>query len=255
MGMDVPVTSLGTSKERLEELKALKGRLSRQVEDARQQGANADGRISELQAITSEIKQLQKALKQQLNNAAVAEKWVPPHIAMPSSIGHRLIEGPVEVRVCTSAFVALADAYVGNHAAGSVWHRPQVTDFVRQTFGHKTRYLCAFDESRNIVGVLPIVQLCSRLFGNFLVSVPYFNYGGLLADNADVAGNLLEAGSQWREDLGARHLELRFSQDHGLGLPKRTDKVTFWLPLPDNTGDLWRSFQPKNRAHIRRGER
>lgn len=255
METEVPAASLDGVKARLSELKALKGRLGRQIDEARQQDTRPDDLISEMQRVGKEIKQLQKRIKSQLNDETAAAGWTPRPPAMPDVIADRPLNEPVTVSVCGPDGHDLADRYVAGHPAGSIWHRPGVSACIHATFGHNTSYLCASDATGGIVGVLPLVQLRSRLFGNFLVSLPYFNYGGLLADHAEVAHLLIAAAATRREELGAGHLELRFSQDTGSGRPQRTDKVTFWLPLPNDPNDLWHSFSPKLRAQIRRGER
>lgn len=100
-----------------------------------------------------------------------------------------------------------------------------------------------------------MVQLNSRLFGNLIVSTPYYNYGGILADSPEVARRLLEEGIRWRNTIGSQSIELRHVSDSGLDCTKRQDKLTFWLPLPAKEQILWDSFQPKVRAQIRRGEK
>ncbi len=255
MGMETPIPGLEASKARLDELKSDKGRLSRLVGEARKSGTNADELIAELQQVSSEIKQLQKQVKQQLNGAQAQDKWTPKPITIPPAVGNTTMAQAIAVEPCADSDIHHAEAYVARHPAASVWHRPGISSFISKTYGHNTRYLCAYDDVGGIVGVLPLVQLNSRLFGNFLVSMPYFNYGGVLADHPDIAQKLIGEGEKWRQQLGAGHLEMRFCQDNKLGLPQRTDKVTFWLPLPSKAKDLWDSFQPKLRAQIRRGER
>ena len=66
--------------------------------------------------------------------------------------------------------------------------------------------------SGNLAGVLPLVEQSSLLFGRFLSSVPFFTYGGILAQRpADRGG----AGRRRRRSLArkrrARHVELRHS--------------------------------------------
>lgn len=255
METDVPAASLDGVKARLSELKALKGRLGRQIDEARQQDTRPDDLISEMQRVAKEIKRIQKRIKSQQNNEMPRPGWTPQPPAMPGIIAERPLSEPFTVSECGPDRLHLADRYIADHPAGSIWHRPGVTTCIQETFGHKTSYLCASDAAGRIVGVLPLVQLRSRLFGNFLVSLPYFNYGGVLADHAEVADRLIEIAATRRKELGAGHVELRFSQDTGSGRPQRTDKVTFWLPLPNDPNDLWHSFPPKLRAQIRRGER
>ncbi|KMQ74626.1 FemAB-like protein [Marinobacter subterrani] len=255
MGMEMPEPRMSASKDRLDELKSVKGRLSRQVGEARNSGLGKDELISELKQVSDEIKQLQKRLKKQLNETPAEKKWAPGPIEIPPAIASKPTCGAVSVEECSESLLPAVEAYLAGHPAASIWHRPTVTSFIEFTYGHSTRYFCALDATGNVVGVLPVVQLNSRLFGNFLVAMPYFNYGGVLADNRDIARSLIAQADHWRQETNARHLELRFCQDNDLGLPQKTDKVSFWLPLPENTGELWDSFQPKVRAQIRRGER
>lgn len=255
MGMETPVPDIKASKARLEELKGTKGRLSRLVGEARKSGDNPEALISELQQVSVEIKQLQKLVKQQLSEAQSPVRWAPQPVVIPQAIGDAPAGTEILVEPCDASRFHDAEAYVARHPAASIWHRPSVSTFIDKTYGHKIRYLCAYNSEREIVGVLPVAQLNSRLFGNFLVSMPYFNYGGVLADHPSAAKGLIDEAERWREQLSASHLEMRFCQQNELGLPQRTDKVTFWLPLPDNTDDLWASFQPKLRAQVRRGER
>lgn len=255
MGMEATFVNTMTTRARLDELKSTKGRLSRLMGEARVKGECSERLLVEFKQVSDEIKLLQKRLKKELNTTPPTESWAPKPIDLPPAIINKPPTGTVSVDVCGNSQFSAAEAYVAKHPGGSVWHRPVISSFISQTYGHRTRYLCAFSENKDIVGLLPLVQLKSQLFGNFLVSMPYFNYGGLLADSPEVAHKLIEAGDKVRQELSARHIELRYCRDTGLGLPQRTDKVTFWLPLPDNHTDLWDSFQPKLRSQIRRGER
>lgn len=255
MEREASSTSLEDYKSRLDQLRNDKGRLSRLVGEARKSGSGADGLVSELQDVSVEIKKLQKLVKKQLNDTPANNKWMPPAIVPPPAILDKPHHGFLSVKPCDAELSSAADDYVAGHPGASLWHRPSISSFVEKVYGHQTRYLCAIDHNTELVGALPIVQLKSRLFGNFMVSMPYFNYGGILADNSEVARALVAAANQWRQQEASEHLELRFLQDSELGLPQKTDKVTFWLPLPERCEDLWGSFKPKLRAQIRRGER
>lgn len=254
MEAQISSAELEDSKQRLNQLKGEKGRLSRLIGECHKSGKSADDLIKNLQQISVETKKLQKHIKKELNHTHKYE-WTPKTLEVPPAICSKSVTTDITVKLCGREEISAADAYVAVHPGATIWHRPVVSAVVANTYGHDTHYLCATAGSGIIVGVLPLVRINSKLFGNFLVSLPYFNYGGLLADNFEIARELVRAGDEWREETKAQHLELRFLQDNKLGLPQKTRKVTFWLPLPSNTEDLWDSFKPKTRAQIRRGER
>lgn len=255
MERDISSVDLDERQHRLDRLKNEKGRLSRLVKEARQSGTVGDQWVSELRDVSQEIKRIQKLIKKKTNGAEVEKKWVPEKLVPPPEITDKPQGTAITVQPCIGNMLIAADRYVGQHPGASIWHRPLISSFIKQTYGHRVCYLGAVTGCGKLVGILPIVRLKSGLFGNFMVSMPFFNYGGVLADNADIANQLIQSADQWRREERAKHLELRFVHDNKLGLPQRTDKVTFWLPLPDQIDSLWGSFKPKLRAQIRRGDR
>jgi serine/alanine adding enzyme len=60
-----------------------------------------------------------------------------------------------------------------------------------------------------LVGVLPLVHLKHLLFGNKLVSMPFFDLGGILADNQDIERALLSEAIKQARSLKAETIELR----------------------------------------------
>jgi len=128
-------------------------------------------------------------------------------------------------------------------------------DVIEKTFGHKTYYLLAEDDESEIAGILPLVQLSSVFFGNFMVSVPYFNYGGLCSSNAEVRQELLREAIRIAEDAKAQHIELRHSHKFDNGMPEKTSKVSMILELPIQEDDLWKAFSSKLRSQVRRPEK
>ncbi|SFM53417.1 FemAB family XrtA/PEP-CTERM system-associated protein [Marinobacter zhejiangensis] len=255
MGTEVTTENPDVSKAKLDDLKAQKGRLGRLIGEAKKQGASAESLIAELGGVSDQIKSIQKQLKQKLNAEKPESKWVPGQASIPPAILDLECKDSIIIESSADARDGAIEQYLERHPGASIWHQPVVTSFISTTYSHETRYFFALGEGGRVVGVLPVVQLNSRLFGNFLVSLPYFNYGGVLADNPDIAGKLIEACNEWRDQQGAEHLELRACEDSGLGYQQRTDKVTFWLPLPEHPDDLWNSFKPKLRAQVRRGEK
>ena len=133
----------------------------------------------------------------------------------------------------------------------SIYHDSRWPEIIKNVFGHDSYYLMAM-ENEKTVGILPMVQLKSLLFGNFMVSMPYFNYGGVVADSKEITGSLIKAAQEQRKHLGCSHVEFRFDQEQDIDLPERTDKVTMLLDLPDDPEILWQEIGSKRRAQVKR---
>ncbi|MEJ2682012.1 MAG: FemAB family PEP-CTERM system-associated protein, partial [Gammaproteobacteria bacterium] len=145
------------------------------------------------------------------------------------------------------------ESYLHKHPGSTPYHRPCVLRTIQTTFLHDCRYWVAKRESQ-ICGVLPLVQLKSRLFGNYCVSMPFFNYGGVLADDVIVAQQLLKHASSWAINRGAKHVEYRYASDTHFDLPHKSDKVSFYLSLPETSEALRQSFKSKLRSQIKKAQ-
>lgn len=69
-----------------------------------------------------------------------------------------------------------------------------------------------FTGEPSIVGILPLVHLKHLLFGNSLISIPFFDLGGILADNDKTEEALLSEAIQLGQRLKAHNIELRHIQ-------------------------------------------
>lgn len=149
----------------------------------------------------------------------------------------------------------LWDAYVHSNSVATNYHRYGWRDVIENSFGHTCHYLAARNNGGDVVGVLPLVYMQSRLFGSFLVSQPFFNYGGLLCDNPTVGDALLSEAAVLRKELGAEHVELRHSDPWPGDLPTKRHKVCMLLELGTDAGEQWKSFNAKLRNQIRKAEK
>ena len=82
-------------------------------------------------------------------------------------------------------------------------HRFGWGSVVSLSFNHRCYYRAAVDDSRGWRGVLQLVHLRSRLFGNFLASMAFLNYGGILAMDDQAVALLLADAENLRRQLGA----------------------------------------------------
>jgi serine/alanine adding enzyme len=145
------------------------------------------------------------------------------------------------------------DAFVRSADGWTPFHLMAWRTVMTRVFGHDTVYLAARRDGA-IVGVLPLVRV-KGLFGHFLVSMPFVNYGGPLGDDAAVAVLAAEAERIARADR-AKLLELRSRGPLSIGLPVSTRKITVVLDLPDGGGPaLWKQLDAKVRSQVRRPQK
>ncbi len=132
------------------------------------------------------------------------------------------------------------------------WRRVMET-----AMGHHAPYLAARDSaSGTLRGILPLVHIRSLLFGRFLVSMPFLNYGGPLGDEAAVAALMARAESMAREQ-GIRLLELRSRREivHAPHFDVSHRKITVLMDCAGGSEALWRRLPSKVRSQIRRPTR
>lgn len=147
------------------------------------------------------------------------------------------------------------DAYVATAPQAVNYHQYKWKKVIEESFGHRTFYLAAREESGLIRGVLPLVFMRSTLFGKFFVSLPFFNYGGLLVDNDRVADLLLNEAQCLVRKYNGEYLELRHVEYKKEGLACKEHKVTMILDLSPDSDSQWQAFNPKLRNQIRKAEK
>ncbi len=143
------------------------------------------------------------------------------------------------------------DQYVMESDRATCYHLIAWKDIIENSFNHQTFYVLAEDHEHTIRGILPLVRLKSFFFGNFMVSLPFFNYGGICADNDEIRDRLLQKAVQLSQEGGATHIELRHTHPID-GLLVKTAKVSMRLGLPHRSEELWNSFSTKLRTKVRR---
>ena len=134
------------------------------------------------------------------------------------------------------------DAFVLGAEGATFCHLSAWRDVIGRVLGH-------------IVGVLPLVRVRSRIFGHYLVSMPFLNAGGPLGP-PEVRERLVAWAVDEAARSGADLLEVRSRDDVAPGLAPSDRKITVVLPLPDSAEALWTgTFRAKLRSQIRRAEK
>jgi FemAB-related protein (PEP-CTERM system-associated) len=133
---------------------------------------------------------------------------------------------------------------------------PSWLSILAEGLNHDVYCLEAVEGDRTC-GFLPLAYVSSLLFGRYLVSLPYLNTAGVLADDPGVTCRLLDRALSLADQLKVRFLELR--NEEPVGHPAFTDRMTtkvhMRLPLPDHVDALWEGLSAKIRNQVRKGQK
>lgn len=146
------------------------------------------------------------------------------------------------------------DAFVEAHPDATVYHLTPWDRILQRSFGRRMIRLAAIADGE-IVGILPMVPFASLLFGRFATSMPFVNYGGVVASSGEAADALLAAAVDEVRRGGARYLELRHTRRRFEALPAQTRKVSMVLPLESTAEAQFAALDRKLRNQVRKAEK
>lgn len=144
------------------------------------------------------------------------------------------------------------DDYVQQAPAATFFHRAGWKAVLERAFGHTTHFLYA-QEGGSIIGILPLAEIKSALFGHSLSSLPFCVYGGIVADTEEAAQALRNEACRLADALKVGALELRNSEASESGWPVKELYYTFRKSIqPDDEANL-KAIPNRQRAMIRKG--
>jgi serine/alanine adding enzyme len=205
----------------------------------------------------------------------------------------------IKIKTIQSTDAPAWDAYVDNHPRATLYHLSGWKNVIEKTYGHRTYYLMAMEDKssaipRNdkkekvyelsatrdelkgisVVGVLPLVHLRHFLFGNSLISIPFFDLGGILADGNDTEKALLSEAIKLGQELKINNIELRhieplswlnktnstntnnpinsMNPTNLVTYETKSHKIRMVLDLPESSEILMESFKAKLRSQIKK---
>lgn len=146
------------------------------------------------------------------------------------------------------------DTFARTQAGFTHFHRYGWRGVIASVFGHECVYLAARDERGGLHAVLPLVRVKSVLFGHFLVSMPFVNYGGPLGGEPGIRA-LVDHATRIAKAGKVKLLELRSSTPLPIDLPVSHRKVTVLLDLQPTADATFRRFDAKLRSQVRRPQK
>jgi FemAB-related protein (PEP-CTERM system-associated) len=158
----------------------------------------------------------------------------------------------ITVETLDAAAMERWDAYVQRASQATFFHRAGWKTVLENAFGHKTYFLYA-QQAGDIVGILPLAQIKSALFGNTLSSLPFCVYGGVVAESEQVAEELRKAACRLAESLRVGALELRNNSASGSNWPVKELYYTFRKAIDPSDDVNLKAIPNRQRAMVRKG--
>ena len=156
------------------------------------------------------------------------------------------------------------DSFVEQCPGATHCHRFGWRDIMARVFGHECLYLAARRNDTGLIdAILPLVWVRSPLFGRYLVSMPFLNYGGPVGSERGVAALVAEAAQRagrYKDSL----VELRSRRPWPISLGAKgpdpgwtvsTRKITVVRDLPGSGARLWKQLDGKLRSQVRRPQK
>jgi serine/alanine adding enzyme len=211
-----------------------------------------------------------------------------------------MASNPNSIEVILASDRKTWDDYVLGHPSGAFSHLWSVAEAIKIAYRHDVYFLMAMRASGAVnsfaaspeglhpggapgsdaagkipccngrqrpVGILPLVHIRHLLLGNSLVSLPFFDFGGMVCDDESAEAALLDEARRIGIRVGAKHIEIRHrslpmenpSEPKAVdGAPNsiiRSHKVRMVLQLPESSQELMKSFKSKLRSQITKAMR
>lgn len=163
----------------------------------------------------------------------------------------------LDIRLAEPVDRASWDAFALSNRDGLAYHLFAWKEAVEKAYGFHCPYFLAEKDGR-VCGILPAARIHPPFRAGSLVSLPYCDAAGILADNPRIAEALLSQALDYARQQSIPELELRLpcSPCSMLHAPcqdlQQPEKVRMLLNLPKSGEDLLASFKSKLRSQVRK---
>jgi FemAB-related protein (PEP-CTERM system-associated) len=218
--------------------------------------------LVQMQAISIQIKSIETALKEEeklhkektfasinIKQGVHATHHPPLFMIDPTS----MFDGEFTIRELKADQINFWYSFVNQLPLATGYHHSAWAETITQTFKHSTRIWAAFDSENRIIGGIPLTFFNSMLFGKFAVSIPYVNYGGVLATHFNIAKKLMEFLPSICDKEKLSHIEIRTMQADLAG-NSSSKKASMILQLPQTSAALDTDLGSKVRAQYNKCE-
>ena len=170
----------------------------------------------------------------------------------------------IEIKAMQPTDILCWDSYVARNRMSTPYHLSGWQRVIEESYGHSSHFLLA-RKNRRLVGILPLVHMKHLLSGNSLISLPFLDMAGVLADNDVIASCLIHEALNLMHRVRADAVELRQGGSFGTAqirpeskqnlisrCSSSGDRVRMVIELPDHSDLLMQSFRSKLRSQVKK---
>lgn len=142
--------------------------------------------------------------------------------------------------------------YVKSNPLSSFCHRSEWKYILETAYNIQSHYMYA-EENGDIVGILPLAEIKSLLFGHTLISTPFCVYGGICADTQEASNMLIDAATNLANELRVDYLEFRNTTNNQDSWLCKDFYYTFQKEISADADTNMQTIPRKQRAMVRKG--
>lgn len=145
--------------------------------------------------------------------------------------------------------------YVLSSSGATVFHRFEWAQILSQIYSYPI-YSIILESDGEIGGILPLVRVKSKFFGDRLVSMPFSDYGGIVADSEENADIIWKEAEALTRKLGVDYIEVRMpcrslEECHQTYISGHS----YLVDLGDTEEEIWGRLEKRTRNGIRSAQR
>ena len=142
------------------------------------------------------------------------------------------------------------DKYVRNHPGGLPYHLAAWQKAIRDAYGFDSCSLIA-EDGGSICGILPFTRFHVPWQKPALISLPYCDAAGVLADSQTIASTLIDRALEIAAENNCK-CQIRSSESLPVQGENITDKVRMVLELPNSADELSAGLKSKVRSQVKK---
>lgn len=158
----------------------------------------------------------------------------------------------MDIKLCNDTDGEEWDAFVNLHSDSTFFHYFGWKKILEISTGHKTYYLAAY-QNEKILGLLPLINVKSALFGNVLSSLAFGSYGGAVGESREVCAALEQEAVSLGTKLGVGSVEFRCLNETDVVRPKKDLYERFVKEIFPTEDENMQAIRGKQRNIIRKG--